>query len=340
MNSRERFLNACRRSPVDRPPVWLMRQAGRYLPEYRELREKYDFLTMCRQAELIYEISLQPWHRFAMDAVIVFSDILLPLQAMGPKLKFEENRGPIFEYAVRTKEAVDQLLIPEVRLSFRFLLEAIENLRYEIKEDAALLGFIGAPWTLAVYLIEGGSGDFQTALQLLRDEPSVVEKLMDKIATVTAALAVEQVRAGADAIQIFDTWGGLLTPAQYRRHVLPHLQNVVREIQKVKVPVILFIKKSAALLDEMLSSGADVVSVGSDIHLPDVLGQIGDRAAFQGNLDPEILLRSPSMVERETRRLLDSIGNRSGYIANLGHGVLPQTPVESVKAFVETVKNM
>jgi uroporphyrinogen decarboxylase len=317
-----------------------MRQAGRYLPEYREIREKYDFLTMCRQTELISEISLQPWRRFGMDAVIVFSDILLPLQAMGPKLTFEENRGPKFEYPVTTKKIVDELLIPEVRLSFRFLLEAIENLQYEIKEDAALLGFIGAPWTLAVYLIEGGSGDFQAALNILRDDPSVVEALMDKITTTTAALAVEQVRAGADAIQIFDTWAGLLTSAQYRQHALPYLRRVIEEIQKVKVPVILFIKKSAALLDEMISSGADVVSVGSDIHLPDVLGRIGDRTAFQGNLDPEILLRSPSTVERETQRLLDSIGNRSGYIANLGHGVLPQTPVESVKAFVETVKSV
>ena len=340
MNSRERFLCACRRDPVDRPPVWLMRQAGRYLPEYRELREKYDFMTLCRRPGLIFEASLQPWRRYGMDAVIVFSDILLPLQAMGPRLTFEKDQGPQFEFTIRTIGEIKRLSNFNSRISFEFLLEAMENLRHEIKDDAALLGFIGAPWTLAVYLMEGGSTDFQTALRILNDNPETVDALMKKISGNIASFAVEQARAGADAIQIFDTWGGLLTPSRYLELVLPHLQMIVDEIHDAGAPVILFVKKSAPLLDEMIASGADVISVSHDISLADAFERLNNRAALQGNMDPEVLLRSPTMVGRETQRLLDAAKNRNGFIANLGHGVLPETPVESVKAFVETVKNI
>jgi len=338
MNSRERFICACRRQPVDRHPVWLMRQAGRYLPEYRDLREKYDFLTICKRSDLILEASMQPWRRFGMDAVIVFSDILLPLNAMGARLKFEEGTGPRFETSIRTEKDIQSLSIPKVRISFSYLLDAIQNIEHELKDEAALLGFVGGPWTLAAYLIEGGGGSFECATSLFRESPGLVNKLMEKITEAVTHLAVEQARSGADAIQIFDTWGGLLEPAQYREYALPHMKKIVDAVHKVNAPAIVFIRKSADLLTEMIDTGADAISIGPDMNIADAILKIGDRAAIQGNLNPEVLLRSPSTVERETQKMLDAAGKRFGYIANLGHGVSPNTPVESVRAFVETVK--
>lgn len=339
MQPLERFLFACRRLSVDRPPVWLMRQAGRYLPEYRELREKYDFLTICRTPELIAEASLQPWQRFKMDAVIVFSDILLPLGAMGPKLRFEEGAGPKFDQPVRTKEDVEQLSIPKPRLSFPHLFEAIENLSQKLEHNAALIGFIGSPWTLACYMIEGGSGNFGRAKQLLADDPKLVIDLMDKITATIIPLALEQVRVGANAIQIFDTWGGLLTPEEYRRYQLPFLDTIISEISRLDAPTILFVRKCADLIEEMLTTETDVLSIGSDVSLEKAIKKMHHKAAIQGNLDPEILLRSPSIVARETQKLLELIGNEPGFILNLSHGVLPQTPLKNVQSFIETVKN-
>ena len=338
MNSRERFIAACRRETVDRHPVWLMRQAGRYLPEYREIREKYDFLTMCKKSDLIFEISLQPWRRFGTDAVIVFSDILLPLQAMGMKLEFEEGSGPRFETKILTDSDVKGLSIPNVRLYFSYLLDAMQNLDHELKEETALLGFIGAPWTLACYLIEGGSGDFGSAIKLLHGSPGTAASLMEKLTTVVTPLAVEQIRSGAAAIQIFDTWGGILPADDYRKYALPHVKKIVDAIHRADAPAIIFVRKCSHLIEAMAETGADVISIGSEINLSDAIGIVGSRAAIQGNLDPEVLLRSPSMVEMETQRLLETVGNRSGYIANLGHGVMPATSPESVRAFVETVK--
>lgn len=338
MNSRERFIAACRRETVDRHPVWLMRQAGRYLPEYREIREKYDFLTMCKRSDLIFELSLQPWRRFGTDAVIVFSDILLPLQAMGMKLRFEEGSGPRFETKILSDSDVKGLSIPNVRLYFSYLLEAMQELDHELKEETALLGFIGAPWTLACYLIEGGSGDFSSAIKLLRESPGTVASLMEKLTTVITSLALEQIRSGADAIQIFDTWGGILSADDHRRYALPHLKKIADAVHRAGAPVIMFTRKCSHLIEAMVETGADVISIGPEMDLSEAMRIAGTRASIQGNLDPEVLLRSPSMVEMETQRLLETVGNRSGYIANLGHGVMPDTSPESVKAFVETVK--
>lgn len=338
MNSRERFIAACRREQVDRHPVWLMRQAGRYLPEYREIREKYDLLTMFKKPDLIFEVSLQPWRRFEMDAVIVFSDILLPLQAMGVKLEFEEGSGPRLGTKILSDRDVKDLSIPNVRLSFSYLLDALQNISHELKDEIALLGFIGAPWTLACYLIEGGSGDFTSATKLLRESPGTVASLMEKLTTVVTPLAIEQIRSGAAAVQIFDTWGGLLDVESYRRYAVPHLKKVVEAVHRAGAPAILFVRRSLALIEPMIETGADVVSVGPDIDLREALKIAGPRCAIQGNLDPEVLLRSPSMVEMETRTMLEAAGKNMGYIANLGHGVMPGTPPESVGAFVGTVK--
>lgn len=339
MQPLERFLFACRRLSVDRPPVWLMRQAGRYLPEYQELRKKYDFLKICRTPELIVEASLQPWQRFQMDAVIVFSDILLPLSGMGPKLKFEEGNGPTFDRPIRAKKDLEQLSIPKPRLSFPYLFDAIENLSHKLEHNAALIGFIGSPWTLACYLMQGGSGDFQIAKQLLKENPQFVVDLMDKITSTITPFVSEQVRVGANVIQIFDTWGGLLTAEEYDRYQLPFLETLISELSRFDIPVILYIRKCLALIEEMLKTQADVISVGSDISLIEAIKRVDQKAAIQGNLDPEILLNPPGIVVKETQKLLSIINDDPGFIINLGHGVLPQTPLINVETFVKTVKN-
>jgi uroporphyrinogen decarboxylase len=316
-----------------------MRQAGRYLPEYRELREKYEFLSICRDKSLIIEASLQPWQRFKMDAVIVFSDILLSASAMGPKIEFRENTGPKLEYPVQTKKDLDRLRIPNVRLSFPFLLDAMQDLKQKLNDDAALIGFAGAPWTIAAYMIEGESSDFKKAKQLMKESPEFVCELMNKITPVLSQLAVEQVRSGADVVQIFDTWGGLLSPQEYRQYELPLIQRITSEVLKLGAPVILYVKDSANLLNEMIDSGASVLGIGSGTDIKDAIAKIGAKAAIQGNLNAEILLCSPSIVSEETQRLLDEVSGKPGFILNLGHGVLPDTPLESVRAFVETAKS-
>ncbi len=338
MTSRERFLKACRCEPVDHPPVWLMRQAGRYLPEYRELRSKFNFLTMCGRPDLAVEISLQPWRRFHMDAVIVFSDILLPAAAMGPKLRIEEGEGPRFEYAVRHQRDVDRLTIPHVRRVLAPTLEAIQELRWKLGDDTALLGFVGSPWTLAAYLVEGGGGDFSTLLSMREQEPKLMVTLLDKLTEVIVAYAREQARAGADAVQIFDTWGGLLAPQAYREFVVPRLKTIADAIREGGAVPILFIRQSESLFDEMLESGVRVVSIGPGSNLVTALARTKGRIAVQGNLDSEILTRPAHVVREATKRMLEETHHANGYIANLGHGVLQTTPVESVAAFVETVK--
>ncbi len=338
MNPLERFVSACLSIPTDRPPVWLMRQAGRYLPEYRELREKHDFLSVCKDKSLIIEASILPWNRFKMDAVIVFSDILLPVSAMGPKIEFNENSGLRFEYPIQTKKDLDSLNIPNVRYSFSFLLEALCDLKHVLKEEAALIGFIGAPWTLAAYMIEGGSTDFKKAMHFVKEGPDFLCELMNKITRVVSQLAIEQVRFGADAIQIFDTWGGLLSPNEYRKYELPLIQKIINEIQRLNIPSILYIKESSKLLHEMIDSQASVIGIGSDTSVIEAMKECSPKIAIQGNLNPEILLCDPYTVSRETKKLLDMMDGKPGFILNLGHGVLPNTPIESVRAFIETAK--
>ena len=274
-----------------------------------------------------------------MDAVIVFSDILLPFTAAGMKLTFDDQTGPRFDSQIRSPSDISSLSVPNARISFAYLFDAISNLHHELGDETALLGFVGAPWTLAAYLIEGGSGSFESARTALRSSPEIVTSLLEKITAIVSSMAVEQARSGADAIQIFDTWGGLLSPSQYEEFALPHIKKIISDVKETGAATILYVRDSSRLLDSMILSGADVLSLGSDVDMMEASRQIGDRAAIQGNIDPEVLLRSPSTVERETQRLLERVGNRPGYIANLGRGVMPTTPLASVKAFVDTIKN-
>jgi uroporphyrinogen decarboxylase len=317
-----------------------MRQAGRALPEYRALRERYEFLELIRRPELAFEVSLQPFSRFGMDAVILFSDILIPLPSMGIRLAFEEGIGPALERRIEKAADIERLARPRLRTSLPFTFEALEMLRHRLGDDAALLGFVGAPWTLACYMIQGGSGDFSGAVALAERQPELLKTLLDFLAEVLAEYAREQVRAGADAIQIFDTWGGLLEPASYAALAVPPLRRICEAVGDAGGIAILFIRESRRLLGAMKASGAKVASVGSNTPLPEAWTILGDAIATQGNLDPEVLLSSPASVAAKTGELLDAVRHRPGHIVNLGHGVLPETRPESIAAFVETVKRM
>lgn len=337
MNSRERFGKACRCEPVDRPPVWLMRQAGRYLPEYQEMREKYSFLDICRKPDLSFEISMQPWRRFGMDAVILFSDILIPTEAMGMRLEFREDKGPTFKEKIISSSDLNRLSKPHVRRSLSSPLETIESLRQELGDSAALIGFTGAPWTLACYMTEGGSGDFSEAINFIKSQNDFFFSLMSFISDTIAEYAIEQVHAGADAVQIFDTWAGLLEPQLYEDACLPFIKKIVRAIKNSGGVPIFFIRDSENALKVMRDSGAEVISVGSRTRLEEAWMVLGKNIATQGNLDPEILLGPPANVVHSTFELLERVKNRDGHIINLGHGILPGSNIRSVKALVDTV---
>ena len=341
MEPRQRFLNACKREPVDRPPVWMMRQAGRHLPEYLELREKYDFMTRCLDSDLAVEISLQPWRRYGVDAVVVFSDILLPVSFMGPKLELVEQRGPVFTPPLRTQADLDALDLSESQEKLTSVLKTLQRLRSELQDNAALLGFVGAPWTIACYLVEGegkqnGFGHFKKMVQA---NPELAKTLMSKINQILIPYVKAQVAAGADAIQIFDSWGGnMLDKEAYREFSLPYITELCQAVNETGAVSIAFTKKSDHLLEALVETGAQVVGIGASTNMTDAIERIGNKVALQGNLDELFLLESPERVEKETKKLLNLIQNRPGHIVNLGHGILPQTKIESVEAFVETVK--
>jgi uroporphyrinogen decarboxylase len=333
----DRLLRACRRQPTDRTPIWLMRQAGRYLPEYRALRARYDFLTLCRTPELAAEVTLQPLRRFPFDAAIVFADILLLLDAMGLAVRFAAGDGPLLDRPILVVDDVRRLATVDPADTLSHVLETIRLVCRE-RPDVPLIGFAGAPFTLACYALEGqGSRDFARAKRFLWDEPQAFDRLMAKLATATRQYLVAQVRAGAKAVQLFDTWAGVLAPADYEAHVLPHVQAIVAGVQAEGAPVILFAQGASTLLELLARSGADVVSVDWRLPLDEAWSRLGDGVAVQGNLDPAALLARPEVVVAKARSVLEAVGGRPGHIFNLGHGLLPTTPVENVALLVETV---
>jgi uroporphyrinogen decarboxylase len=337
MNGAQRFLAACARKPVDRTPVWMMRQAGRYLPEYRAVREKVDFLTLCKTPELAAEVSLQPIRRFGMDVCVMFSDILIPVEAMGAHVAFTEQ-GPAIEQPVRTIAAVDRLQIPDPQAGVPFVLETLRRLRSSLKEETALLGFCGAPFTLAAYMIEGrGSKTFATTKALLYGEPATVHALLAKLADAMAEYVAAQISAGAQAVQVFDTWAGELAPDAYERFALPYQKVVVDRIRAAGVPAILFVNGAAGVLELMASSGADVLSIDWRNRLDAVRTRVGAAHALQGNVDPAILLSTKEAVSDAARAAMYAAGP-TGHILNLGHGVLPATPIECAQAFIDAPK--
>jgi uroporphyrinogen decarboxylase len=338
VNGAQRFLAACACKPVDRTPVWMMRQAGRYLPEYREVREKVDFLTLCKTPDLAVDVSLQPIKRFGMDACIVFSDILVPVEAMGAPLTFTDQ-GPVIIDPVRSPADVERLYTFDPAERTPFVLQTLRTLRSLLRDETALIGFCGGPFTLASYLIEGGgSKNFAAVKALLYARPEMLHALLAKLAESIAGFAAAQVSAGAQAVQVFDTWAGELSPAAYRDVALPYQKIVIERIKATGVPAILFVNGCAGVLERLPASGADVFSVDWRIGLEEVRRRLGAEVALQGNVDPAILLSTPQAAREAARDAMRAAGP-CGHILNLGHGVLPGTPIECARAFIDAPKN-
>ncbi len=336
--SESRFLRACRRQPVDRTPVWFMRQAGRFLPEYRALRERYSILEMIRTPELAVEVTLQPLRRFQVDAAIIFADILPVLAGMGLELEFVRGEGPVIHNPVRREADVEALRVPDPRESVPFTLEAIRLVRRELDGRVPLIGFSGAPFTLASYAVEGGaSRHYRLTKAMMYRTPRAWRALMEKLSATVAAYLQAQVEAGAQALQLFDSWAGALSPGDYARYVLPYTRRVLAAARATGVPVIHFSTGTAGMLEHVREAGGDVIGVDWRVHLDDAWRRVGYDRAIQGNLDPAVLLAPWPEVKRQAADVLRRAGGRPGHIFNLGHGVLPQTPVENVQRLVEFV---
>ena len=342
------FLKACRGEEVPYTPIWIMRQAGRYLPEYRAVRGKADFLKMCKTPELAAEVTLQPIDILNVDAAILFSDILIPCEAMGQGLEFHEGKGPILGPPIRDNDTVSKLSVPDPEDKMKFVMDAIRLLRKELADRVPLIGFAGAPLTTATYMIEGGtSKNFLNTKMMIYENPDLYKTFMDKVtATITEYLKA-QISAGAQAVQIFDTWGGIFSPGDFREYVLVYVKRIIRDLKDwmtsenlEQVPVIYFVGETAGLLEEIKTSGADVYGVDWRINLDDAIKRIGDGAVVQGNLDPLSMFLPQEKIEERVKDVLNRASSARGHIFNLGHGVVPQTPPENVVALVEMVHRL
>lgn len=342
----DRFLRALLREPVDMTPVWMMRQAGRYLPEYRATRAKAgSFLDLCKNPELACEVTIQPLERFPLDAAILFSDILTIPDAMGLGLYFGEGEGPKFERPIRSKADVDKLGVPDPEGELRYVMDAVRTIRRELNGRVPLIGFSGSPWTLATYMVEGGSTkNFALSKGMMFDQPETMHALLGKLADSVTSYLNAQIAAGAQAVQIFDTWGGTLTTRDYKAFSLDYMQRIVEGLTRTadgrKVPVILFTKGGAQWLEAMANTGADALGLDWTIDMRVARERVGDRVALQGNLDPSTLYASPEVIRENVADILKSFGNGSGHVFNLGHGIHPEIPPEHAAAMVEAVHEL
>jgi len=331
------FLQACRREPTPYTPIWLMRQAGRYMPEYRALRERVPFLTLCKSPDLAAQVTIQAVERLGVDAAIIFADILLIVEPMGAGLEFAKGDGPVIHRPVRCGHDVDGLREVEVEESLSFVFEAVRLARAGLSSRVPLIGFSGAPFTVASYLIEGGSSrNYIETKRLMYGDPGAWRALMERLVGVIAAYVNGQIAAGAQAIQLFDSWIGCLSPADYRTFILPHMQALFQKITP-GTPVIHFGVETAGLLELLTEAGGDVIGVDWRIDLATAWRRIGFDHAVQGNLDPVALFAPREELRRQVQRVLQTVAGRPGHIFNLGHGILPQTPVENVVALIEMV---
>ena len=337
MTPRQRFLAAAHCQPVDRPPIWLMRQAGRYLPEYRELKAAHDFVTMVRTPELASEVTLQPLRRFPLDAAIIFSDILVIPEALGQGYHFRDQGGIGMDYLLDHPDKIAALDATKIPEKLCYVGGALQATRRKLGEDTALLGFCGSPWTLACYMVEGGSSkDFTAIKKLAWDEPEDFEQLLQKLTAATIEYLHMQIDAGADAIQIFDSWGSLCPAAHYEAWSLRWIRKIIQGI-KGRVPVILYAKGMGHQLAPLVHTGASILSMDWTIDLRRTRQSIGKQTAIQGNLDPVLLTTNPETVTREAQRILEEIAHSPGFIFNLGHGMLPSAKIECVEALMEVV---
>jgi uroporphyrinogen decarboxylase len=342
----DRFLRALLRQPVDVTPVWMMRQAGRYLPEYRATRERAgSFMDLCMNPDLACEVTLQPLERYPLDAAILFSDILTIPDAMGLGLYFSEGEGPRFERPVRDKAAIDALGVPDPEDSLRYVMDAVRTIRRELQGRVPLIGFAGSPWTLATYMVEGATTKtFARSKGMLYDSPELMHALLGKLADAVTVYLNAQIAAGAQAVMVFDTWGGSLTPKDYGDFSLAYMQRIVdgltREAEGRKVPVILFTKGGGQWLEQMAETGCNALGLDWTTDIGDARRRVGHRVALQGNLDPCTLYASPDAIRRAVGDVLASYGEGSGHVFNLGHGIHPAIPPEHAGAMIDAVHEL
>ncbi len=339
----DRLIRALLRQPVDTTPVWVMRQAGRYLPEYRETRKQAgSFLDLCKNTELACEVTLQPLRRFELDAAILFSDILTIPDAMGLGLYFAEGEGPRFTNPVRTESDINKLFVPDIGDTLGYVTDAVSLIRKELDGKVPLIGFSGSPWTLSTYMVEGGSSkDFHRVKGLLYDNPKAMHQLLDVLARSVIDYLNAQIEAGAQAVMVFDTWGGALTPATYREFSLRYMQQIVEGLKRdhdgQRIPVTLFTKGGAQWLEDIAGTGCDAVGLDWTIDINEARERVGNKVALQGNLDPCTLYASTETVKASVKTIIEGFGNHNGHVFNLGHGIHPTINPENVKTLVDAV---
>lgn len=342
----DRYLRALLKQPVDVTPVWMMRQAGRYLPEYKATRAVAgDFMSLCKNAELACEVTLQPLRRFPLDAAILFSDILTIPDAMGLGLYFETGEGPRFERPITCKADVDRIGVPDPEGELQYVMNAVRTIRRELKGDVPLIGFSGSPWTLATYMVEGGSSKAFTKIKKMAfAEPQVLHALLGKLADSVTSYLNAQIAAGAQSVMVFDTWGGVLSPRDYKEFSLQYMQRIVegltRESEGRRVPVTLFTKNGGMWLEAIAATGCDAVGLDWTIDIAEAKARVGDKVALQGNMDPSMLYAPPARIEQEVGDILAGFGEGTGHVFNLGHGIHLDVPHEHAGVFVEAVHRL
>lgn len=349
MNSKiknDRLLRALRCQPVDATPVWIMRQAGRYLPEYRKLRKQAgSFLALCKTPDLACEITLQPLHRFDLDAAILFSDILTVPDAMGLGLEIIEKQGPHFQKPVRSRADIDRLPVPDPETELRYVMDAIRTIKPALSGTVPLIGFAGSPWTIATYMVEGGpSKEYARVKGMLYGDPESLHNLLAVVSDAVTVYLNAQIAAGVDAVQIFDTWGGLLSPSAYCEFSLQYMQRIVAGLQAdadgKRIPVILFSKGCGQLAEKIADAGADAIGLDWTVDIGEIRRRVGSRAALQGNLDPAVLYAPAGVIRREVACVLEAFGSHNGHVFNLGHGIQPGVDPEHLAVLVDAVHEL
>lgn len=334
------FLRACKKQTVERTPIWIMRQAGRYLPEYRAIRERADFITMCKTPELAAEVTIQPVDIIGVDAAIIFSDILVIPEAMGVNLEMIESKGPKLYEPIRNLDQINNLKVIDPYKDLKYVLDAVALTKKELNNRVPLIGFAGSPWTLMTYMVEGGgSKNFSEIKKFIYNQPKAAHLLLEKISDAVAEYLSAKIEVGANAIQIFDTWGGLLSQSDFKEFSLQYIEKVISKIKRKEEPIIVFAKGVHHSLDDLANSGADVISLDWTINLGEVRNKIGSKVALQGNLDPTVLYANKDKIKEAAVKVLSSFGKGSGHIFNLGHGILPDVDPENAKYLVEVIKN-
>jgi uroporphyrinogen decarboxylase len=342
----DRYIRALLKQDVDKTPVWMMRQAGRYLPEYKKTRSQAgDFMSLCRNADLACEVTLQPLRRFELDAAILFSDILTIPDAMGLGLYFSEGEGPKFERPIACKKDVDNLIMPDPEGELQYVMNAVRTIRRDLNGDVPLIGFSGSPWTLATYMVEGGTSKAFTKIKKMAfAEPKILHMLLDKLADSVISYLNAQIEAGAQSVMVFDTWGGVLSPRDYNDFSLQYMSKIVaglhRHYDGHKIPVTLFTKNGGQWLEQIADTGCDGIGLDWTIDIATAKARVGDRVALQGNMDPSMLYASPERIREEVETILSGYGKGNGHVFNLGHGIHLDVPPENAKVFVDAVHEL